>query len=129
MTTLILENEVWAALERIYDPCSIATRSPINMVDMGLVREVEVDDAGDVRIRVNPTAPSCMLMGSMIGAARKEMETIEGLGKIEVEVDADFFWTPEAMTERGQAELSRHREARSGEAPVPYAHKRQKAAI
>ena len=39
------------ALERIYDPCSVATRSPLNIVDMGLVREVEVDEAGVFQVQ------------------------------------------------------------------------------
>jgi metal-sulfur cluster biosynthetic enzyme len=131
MTTLMLENEAWAALERVYDPCSVATRSPLNIVDMGLVREVELDDDGNAQVTICPTAPSCMLMGSITGAARKELGTIEGLATIEIKVDADFFWTPEAMTERGQDELSRYREERRGEAPIPLglSKQKQKAAV
>lgn len=128
MTTLTLENEAWAALERIYDPCSVATRSPLNIVDMGLVREVEVDEAHNVRVSICPTSPSCMLMASITEGAENELRSIDGAAKVEVTIDADFFWTPEAMTERGQAELSRHREARSEEAPIPLGRLKQRVA-
>lgn len=128
MTTLTLENEAWAALERIYDPCSVATRSPLNIVDMGLVREVEVDEAHNVRVSICPTSPSCMLMASITEGAENELRSIDGAAKVEVTIDADFFWTPEAMTERGQAELDRHREARSEEAPIPLGRLKQRAA-
>jgi len=123
-----LENEAWAALERIYDPCSVATRSPLNIVDMGLVREVEIDAERNVRVSICPTSPSCMLMASITEGAEKELATIEGAGEIEVRIDSEFFWTPEAMTERGQAELQRHRDARSEEAPIPLGRLRQRVA-
>jgi metal-sulfur cluster biosynthetic enzyme len=128
MTTLTLENEAWAALERIYDPCSVATRSPLNIVDMGLVREVEVDGEHNVRVSICPTSPSCMLMASITEGAEKELRTIEGAAEVEVRIDAEFFWTPDAMTEQGQAELARHREARSEEAPIPLGRLKQRAA-
>jgi len=119
MTALTLENEAWAALERIYDPCSVATRSPLNIVDMGLVRAVDVDEESKLTVSICPTSPSCMLMASITEGAEKELRTIEEAAEVEVTIDAEFFWTPEAMTERGQAELDRHREARSEEAPIP----------
>jgi metal-sulfur cluster biosynthetic enzyme len=128
MTALLLENEAWAALERIYDPCSVATRSPLNIVDMGLVREVEVDEERNVRVSICPTSPSCMLMASITEGAEKELRAIEGAAEIEVRIDSEFFWTPEAMTERGQAELARHRAARSAEAPVPRGRLKQRTA-
>lgn len=128
MRTLTLENEAWAALERIYDPCSVATRSPLNIVDMGLVRAVEVDDEHNMRVSLCPTSPSCMLMASITEGAEKELRAIEGAARVEVKIDADFFWTPDAMTERGQAELARHREARSEEAPIPLGRLKQRAA-
>jgi metal-sulfur cluster biosynthetic enzyme len=128
MTTLTLENEAWAALERIYDPCSLATRNPLNIVDMGLVRTVEVDDDHNVRVGISPTAPSCMLMASITEGAEKELQTIEGAAEIEVKVVTDFFWTPEAMTERAQEELARNREARSADAPIPLGRLKQRAA-
>lgn len=128
MTALLLENEAWAALERIYDPCSVATRSPLNIVDMGLVREVEVDEEHNVRVSICPTSPSCMLMASITEGAEKELRSIEGAAAVEVRIDSEFFWTPEAMTERGHAELDRHRAARSGEAPVPLGRLKQRTA-
>jgi metal-sulfur cluster biosynthetic enzyme len=128
MMTLMLESEAWAALERIYDPCSVATRSPLNIVDMGLVREVEVDGDHNVRVSICPTSPSCMLMASITEGAEKELRSIEGAARVEVTIDADFFWTPEAMTDRGQAELAGHREARNAEAPIPLGRLKQRTA-
>lgn len=119
MNALTIENDAWAALERIYDPCSLATRSPLNIVDMGLVREVEVDEERNIRVGICPTSPSCMLMASIVEAAEKELRSIEAAAEVVVAIDTEFFWTPEAMTEQGQTELARHRAGRQSEAPVP----------
>ncbi|MGH2939393.1 MAG: metal-sulfur cluster assembly factor [Solirubrobacterales bacterium] len=119
MIATVLENESWSALERVYDPCSVATRSPLNIVEMGLVREVHVDEERNVQVSICPTSPSCMLMASITEGAERELRGIPGTGTIEVRIDADFFWTPDAMTDQGKAELAAHREARSVDAPVP----------
>jgi metal-sulfur cluster biosynthetic enzyme len=119
ISATLVENEAWAALERIYDPCSVATRSPLNIVDMGLVRQVSVDADCNIRVGICATSPSCMLIASITEGAENELGAIEGAGEIEVRVDTEFFWTPEAMTERGKEELAHHREERAGEAPIP----------
>ena len=92
MIATVLENEAWTALERVYDPCSVATRTPLNIVEMGLVREVEVDEESNVKVSICPTSPSCMLMGSITEGAENELRDIAGSGKVEVKIDADFFW-------------------------------------
>jgi len=119
MTNPVLEHEAWSALERVYDPCSVATRSPLNIVDMGLVRAVDVDEEANVTVSICPTSPSCMLMASITAGAESELTGVEGVGAVTVRIDADFFWTPEAMTAKGSAKLDRHRAQRSADAPVP----------
>lgn len=119
MTDPLLEHNAWSALERVYDPCSVATRSPLNIVDMGLVRSVDVDEDANVTVSICPTSPSCMLMASITEGAENELTGVEGVGEVKVTIDSAFFWTPEAMTAKGVAELDRHRAQRSAEAPVP----------
>jgi metal-sulfur cluster biosynthetic enzyme len=119
MTDPMLEHNAWSALERVYDPCSVATRSPLNIVDMGLVRTVDVDEEANVTVSICPTSPSCMLMASITEGAENELTGVEGVGDVTVRIDSAFFWTPEAMTAKGSAELDRHRAERSADAPVP----------
>jgi metal-sulfur cluster biosynthetic enzyme len=127
MIATVLENEAWTALERVYDPCSVATRTPLNIVEMGLVREVEVDEESNVKVSICPTSPSCMLMGSITEGAENELRDIAGSGKVEVKIDADFFWTPDAMTDGGKEQLAVHRAARADEAPTPLGRLTRKA--
>src|SRR5664279_3650732 len=105
-----LEQEAWEALERVFDPCSVATRSPLSIVDMGLVRDVIVDEDANVSVSICPTSPSCMLMASITEGAENEIRKIEAVSEVSVSIDAEFFWTPEAMSESGVALLERHRQ-------------------
>ena len=40
---MISQDQVTEALRRVVDPCSIATGVPINLVDMGIVRGIQID--------------------------------------------------------------------------------------
>ena len=55
MTTV---EEVVASLREIVDPCSAATGVPVSIVDMGLVRHVEID-GDEVRVELRLTSPLC----------------------------------------------------------------------
>ena len=120
-----LEQEAWEALERVFDPCSVATRSPLSIVDMGLVRDVIVDEDANVSVSICPTSPSCMLMASITEGAENEIRKIESVGEVSVSIDAEFFWTPEAMSESGVALLERHRQERAEHAPKPLGRRRE----
>lgn len=114
-----LEQRAWSALETVLDPCSVATRSPLNIVDMGLVRRLSADEGGNVRVQVCPTAPSCILIASIAEAAEKAIRAVEGIGEVTVTLDSEFFWTPEAMSERGTALVAAHRAKRANRMPEP----------
>jgi metal-sulfur cluster biosynthetic enzyme len=120
-----LEQRTWEALERVFDPCSVATRSPLSIVDMGLVREVSVDEGANVAVSICPTSPSCMLMASICEGAETEVAKVDGVGAVTVTIDAEFFWTPEAMSENGVELLERHREERAAHAPTPLGRRRE----
>jgi metal-sulfur cluster biosynthetic enzyme len=114
-----LEERAWSALDGVLDPCSVATRSPLNIVDMGLVRRLSADEAGNVRVEISPTAPSCILIASIAEAAEKAIRAVDGVAKVTVSLDSDFFWTPDAMTERGAALLAQYRASRADRMPQP----------
>ena len=119
MTNPKLEEQAWWALEKVFDPCSLATRSPLSIVDMGLVRRLSADAGGNVEVEISPTAASCILIASIAEAAEQAICALDGVGEVSVEINSDFFWTPEAMTDRGTALLAQHRARRATAMPEP----------
>ena len=61
---------IWDALREVYDP-----EIPINIVDLGLVREIEQVD-GDILITMILTAPFCPLANLILEQAREAAQAV-----------------------------------------------------
>jgi len=108
-----LDLEVEAALGRVYDPCSLAANNPLSLIDMGLVLGWDFDPHGNLSVRMCVTSSTCLMAPKFLGAARQELEKIEGIGSVAVDVDPSVLWGPELMTDEGKRlERLRHQRSR-----------------
>lgn len=107
-TTGELEAGVQAALERVVDPCSIATGVPITLPAMGLVAGVELED-GIAIVHLRVTSPFCMHIGNMQERIIEVVKEVPGVDSVEVAVDDGNEWLPSMMSEEARAELRRVR--------------------
>ena len=98
-----MEQSVRAALRSVVDPCSIATGVPMDVVDMGLVREI-VMKPGSVTIRLRLTNPFCLQAELICQRIRDSVGVATGL-RVEVEVDPTDDWWPEMMAPEARARL------------------------
>lgn len=105
-----LEERILAALDGVRDPCSIANRHPLGIVELGLLIQLDVADEGDVRVLLRPTSPSCTLIASIMQAVDEQVATVPGVRSVSVELDAASEWTPDLMTPAGQEKLRAARE-------------------
>ncbi|MCE2458697.1 MAG: metal-sulfur cluster assembly factor [Dehalococcoidia bacterium] len=97
MTTQTLTpEEVYEALRDVYDP-----EIPVNVVDLGLVYGVEVNE-GNVDVTMTLTFAGCG-MGPYIAQQAEwriaEMDTVED---VNVELTFDPPWTPDLITDQGK---------------------------
>ena len=99
-----------AALEAVVDPCSVAAGTPLSVRDMGLVRDLAVDDAGRVRLLLCVTGPGCTFVGVMADAARERLSAVRGVSDVDVVLDPDVVWDPSWQSERARAALDARRE-------------------
>ena len=102
---LVPETHVWEALKQCYDP-----EIPVNIVDLGLVYEVKVEEEfpgnANVYIRMTLTAPGCG-MGPMIAAdVKRRVQQIRGVSNVLVELVFDPIWNPDMMTEAAKLTLN-----------------------
>jgi metal-sulfur cluster biosynthetic enzyme len=105
-----IDNAIRRALHQICDPCSIAAQAPVSILDMGLVRDWDIDDEGNLTVRMALTSPSCTMGPHMIRAAEQLLSAVPGLKSARVEVDPNVFWTPADMTEAGRTMLDSRRQ-------------------
>jgi len=93
--------QVRRALDRVYDPCSLALNNPLSIVDMGLVREWHQDD-GTMTVTICVTGPGCMMAPKIIDAAREELERLDFVNSVDIRLDPSVLWTEDMMTDRGR---------------------------
>ena len=92
----VAHDEVLEALRDVYDP-----EIPVNIVDLGLVYGVEVDD-GDVDGRMTLTFAGCGMGPYIAQQAEWRLAEVEGIEDINVDLVFDPPWTPDMITEEGK---------------------------
>jgi ring-1,2-phenylacetyl-CoA epoxidase subunit PaaD len=94
----VTEAAVWRALAEVKDP-EIPT---VSVVDLGMVRRVEVDE-GRIRVELLPTFVGCPALDLIRRAVAERLESLAPL----VEVEATFAepWTSDRITPEGRRKL------------------------
>jgi metal-sulfur cluster biosynthetic enzyme len=77
---------------------------PINLVDLGVVYGVEVDDR-TVRVRLTFTAMGCPASDMIIGDVRERLLSEPGVDAVAIDVVWDPPWSSSRMTEEGREAL------------------------
>jgi metal-sulfur cluster biosynthetic enzyme len=70
-----------------------------NIVDIGLIYGIKVNDGKDVKLTLTMTSPMCPVTSIIMADAQLRIEAIEGVGKVELELVWDPLWNPEMMSE------------------------------
>jgi metal-sulfur cluster biosynthetic enzyme len=99
---MILKEKVVEALKSVYDP-----ELNINVVDLGLIYNVDVTDNNDVEVTMTLTTPGCPLHDSITRGVRYSIEGIEETKNVEVNLVWEPAWSPEKMTAEGLRLLGR----------------------
>jgi metal-sulfur cluster biosynthetic enzyme len=94
-----LVDQVMDALRKVNDP-----ELGINIVDLGLVYDVRVED-GTVHIDYTLTTMGCPIGPLIEEQIRQMLEPVEGVDQVEAEMTLSPPWTPEKMSEEAKAAL------------------------
>lgn len=97
-----LKEKVLEALKSVYDP-----ELNINVVDLGLIYNVEVTEEADVEVTMTLTTPGCPLHDSITSGVRYSVQGIEETRNVEVNLVWEPAWSPEKMTPEGLRLLGR----------------------
>ena len=97
-----LKDKVVEALKSVYDP-----ELNINVVDLGLIYDVDVTDENDVAVTMTLTTPGCPLHDSITSGVRYSVQGIEETRNVDVNLVWEPAWSPEKMTPEGLKALGR----------------------
>jgi metal-sulfur cluster biosynthetic enzyme len=90
-------DQVKLALRKVKDP-----ELNLNIVDLGLIYEVRVDDA-DVAIDMSLTSPGCPAGPQIMGDVEKTLKALPGVGNVTLNLIWTPFWTPDRIEPRVRA--------------------------
>ena len=96
----ISEQQVWDALETIYDP-----EIPINLVSLGLIYKVDIDqDTHTITIDMTLTAPGCGMGPVLVGDVEYRVSLVPHVKNVKVDLVFDPPWSRDMMSEEAQLE-------------------------
>jgi FeS assembly SUF system protein len=89
------------AMKTVFDP-----EIPVDIYELGLIYKVDVADNKDVNVDMTLTAPACPVAAEMPVMVKNALETVEGIGEVNVNMVFDPPWTPDRMSEEARLELN-----------------------
>lgn len=93
-------DAVRKALRAVKDP-----ELNLNIIDIGLVYDVEVLESGRVQVKMTLTSPGCPAGTEIIDDVKRVLADMEGVESVDVELVWDPYWTPDKMDPRVRAFL------------------------
>jgi metal-sulfur cluster biosynthetic enzyme len=88
-------DAVRKALRAVKDP-----ELNLNIIDIGLVYEIDVGENGDVRVQMTLTSPGCPAGAEIMADVKRVVGDMEGVRSVDVDLVWEPYWTPEKMDPR-----------------------------
>jgi metal-sulfur cluster biosynthetic enzyme len=100
LTPSLTPDYLKKALRAVKDP-----ELNLNIVDLGLVYEVDVNPDGDVKVTMTLTSPGCPAGPEIVNDVSQTLRDLEGVKSVDVEIVWEPYWTPEKIDPRVRAFL------------------------
>ncbi len=91
---MVTVNDVVGALTQCLDP-----ELGANVVDIGLIYGIRINDGKDVKLTLTMTSPMCPVTSIIMADAQLRIEALKDIGKVELELVWDPLWGPEMMSD------------------------------
>jgi metal-sulfur cluster biosynthetic enzyme len=99
-----LSSDIIESLRAVHDPC--CRDRAISVVDMGLVRSVEVDaDRGHARVELLLTTGWCPFAATVLESVERAAVDVSGVESAEVEIVWDEAWTMDRLSPGAREKL------------------------
>ncbi|UCH28065.1 MAG: DUF59 domain-containing protein [Trueperaceae bacterium] len=95
-----LRHDLYEALKVVRDP-----EIPVNVVDLGLIYDLDVNEEGEVHIDMTLTSMGCPVQDMIQADAELACMKVEGVKRVTVEFVWSPPWSPEKMSEDGKKQM------------------------
>ena len=95
---------VLRALHHLIDP-----EVGVNVVDLGMIADVEVGPEGAAVVVILPTTPGCPMHDVLADGARSIVGNLHGITSVDIQFVYSPPWTPDRITPAGREALQHGR--------------------
>jgi FeS assembly SUF system protein len=96
----LTRERVYEALRKCYDP-----EIPVNIVDLGLIYDVQHDAAGNVAVKMTLTTQGCPSALAIPEQVKQQVVTIPEVRDVKVEVVWEPPWNPSMISAAARQQL------------------------
>ena len=94
------EERIVDVLKTVYDP-----EIPVDIWNLGMIYKIDVKDDGNVEVDMTFTAPNCPAADFILEDVRTKIESVEGVGSVNVNLVFEPAWDQSMMSEEARVEL------------------------
>ena len=95
-----LQDKIVVMLRTVYDP-----EIPVNIYDLGLIYDVDIDDANNVTVEMTFTSPSCPAADFILMDVQMKVESLPEVNSVDLNLTFDPPWDKSMMSEEALLEL------------------------
>ena len=95
-----LRDRIEDTLRTVYDP-----EIPVNIMELGLVYNIEVKEENVVFVTMTLTAPACPVAGDIVREVEEKVKSVPGVKDAHIQLTFDPPWNKEMMSEEARLEL------------------------
>ena len=96
-----LKSALVDVMKTVYDP-----EIQVDIWELGLIYDLDVDDAGKVEIRMTLTSPMCPVAETLPPEVEAKARGVAGVSDVKLDVVWDPPWSPSMMSEAARLELN-----------------------
>ena len=90
----VTKEKILEVLSDVYDP-----EIPIDIVNLGLIYGIDIEEDGNVHVKMTMTAPGCPSSAQIAAESQMLIEGIRGVKEATIEIVWDPPWDPSRMSE------------------------------
>ena len=95
-----LKTQVIGVLRSCYDP-----EIPVDIYELGLIYDVQVNESGDVQIKMTLTAPNCPVADRLPKEVEAKVRAVPGVTNVALELVWDPPWDRSRMSDAAKLTL------------------------
>ncbi|MBK8269280.1 MAG: DUF59 domain-containing protein [Planctomycetes bacterium] len=95
-----IRDRIDGVLRSIRDP-----EIPVNIVELGLIYQLDISEGGAVAIRMTLTTPNCPVAGDLLCEVEQKVRAVEGVTEARVDLVWEPPWQKDMMSDAAKLQL------------------------